>query len=463
VLPFVRLFADVVFHRYTRPVNEAELRKTAEDIFRAGVSAAVPHLLLKDRSHVEDGRWCYQTPGGVETWEIPAKGSPGRILVLGAGKAAASLALSLEETLGERITSGRIVVKHGHGLPLRRIVVEEGGHPLPDSGSQSGTRRLIEDLKDTRADDRVFFVLTGGASALLAAPAAGLTLEDKIETTRLLLRSGATIQEINTVRKHLSAVKGGHLVELIHPAQALTLIVSDVVGDDLSSIGSGPTAPDPSTFSDCLEILRRRDLAKGAPERVLKRLEEGARGAVSETPKPGDPLFARVRNLILASNRLSIEAAAARAHAHGFATEVFAHDMVGSTHDTARAFASRLLELAGKGPFALLAGGETTLEVKGKGEGGRNQEFALVAARAIEGRGHIVILSAGTDGTDGPTDAAGALVDGRTLTTARSKGLDPDAFLENNDSYNFFNELGDLLRTGPTGTNVMDLVIGLAN
>ena len=363
---------------------------------------------------------------------------------------------------GDRIDGGRIIVKHGHGLPLKHLVVEEGGHPLPDEGGLEGTSRLIDDLEDTRPDDRVFFLLTGGASALLIAPAPGLTLSDKIETTQALLACGAKIQEINTIRKHLSAVKGGRLAERIHPAKAMTLIVSDVVGDELSSIGSGPTVPDPSTFADCLDVLKRHDLHEKIPATVRDWLDRGARGGIAETPKQGLPFFENIRCLILASNRHSLEAAQRASDALGFRSEVYSYDMVGSTHDRASTFASRLLELSDQGPAALLAGGETTLEVKGKGKGGRNQEFALVAAREIEGVKNVAILSAGTDGTDGPTDAAGAFVDGTTVARARAAGLNTDAFLRDNDSYTFFDNLGDLLRTGPTGTNVMDLVVGLA-
>jgi glycerate-2-kinase len=266
---------------------------------------------------------------------------------------------------------------------------------------------------------------------------------------------------MNAIRKHLSAVKGGRLAERIHPAQAMTLIVSDVVGDDLPSIGSGPTVPDPTTFADCLDILGRYDLSERIPVAVKERLARGAEGSLPETPKPGFSLFEGLRCLILASNRHSLDAAGNVSDALGFEPEVFSYGMVGSTHDRARAFASRLLELSGRGALALLAGGETTLEIRGRGKGGRNQEFALVAAREIEGKKNVVILSAGTDGTDGPTDAAGACVDGTTLARARSMGLEAHDFLHNNDSYNFFDKLGDLLRTGPTGTNVMDLVVGL--
>jgi hydroxypyruvate reductase len=438
------------------------LRGDAEAIFRAGLAAADPHRLLLERSSIEKDRWSYRDAERAVSWTLPTAASGGRVLVVGAGKAAASLAAAVEELLGDRIARGRIVVKHGHGLPLKRIVIEEGGHPLPDTSGLEGTFRLLADLADTRAGDRVFFLLTGGASALLVAPAPGLTLEDKIATTRLLLACGATIQEMNALRKHLSAVKGGRLAEHIHPARATTLIVSDVVGDDLASIGSGPTVPDPTTFADCLSILSRYQLTERVPGAVRRRLVDGAGGGAPETPKPGLPLFEGLESLILASNRQSLDAASEASQRLGYRPEIFAYDMAGETHDRARAFAARLSQLSGRGTAALLAGGETTLKVSGQGKGGRNQEFALVAAREIEGRNDVVLLAAGTDGTDGPTDAAGAFADGTTYARAEKKGLDPSASLRENDTYTLFDELGDLLRTGPTGTNVMDLIVGLA-
>jgi glycerate-2-kinase len=305
--------------------------------------------------------------------------------------------------------------------------------------------------------------LTGGASALLVAPAEGISLEDKIRTTELLLRSGADIRELNAVRKHLSRVKGGHLAEKMAPASILALVISDVIGDDLSSIGSGPAVADPTTFSECRRIASRYGLAERLPASVRRRLEEGAAGIHPETPKPGDPSLALVRHVILASNRLSLEAARVRAEELGFETRVFRSDMVGNVHEVASQLSAKLVEISrgSTRPTALVAGGELTLTVKGAGLGGRNQEFALVSARDLEGASGVVLLSAGTDGTDGPTDAAGAFADGTTWERARRAGLDPRSMLADNDSYPLFERLGDLLKTGPTGTNVNDLVIAL--
>jgi glycerate-2-kinase len=349
-------------------------------------------------------------------------------------------------------------------VALERVVVEEGGHPLPDEAGIRATERILAELEGGRAEDRIFFLLTGGASALLVAPAVGITLDDKIRTTELLLRSGADIRELNAIRKHLSRVKGGRLAEKMAPASILGLVVSDVIGDDLSSIGSGPAVADPTTFGDCLEILARYGLEEKLPEKVRERLVAGARGRLPETPKAGDPSLARAKHLILASNRLSLRAARSRASALGFEPEIFRADMVGDVHEVARDFASRLKELARrKGrPSALLAGGELTLVVKGSGLGGRNQELALACALHLRGTEGVLVLSAGTDGTDGPTDAAGAFADGDTWDRARRMGLDPDALLADNDSYRLFDRLGDLLKTGPTGTNVNDIVVGLS-
>jgi len=417
-----------------------ELREKARAIFEAGLAAADPAQQVEDIA-------------------MPVPGAGGRLMVFGAGKAAAHLGKAVESRLHGRDYSGRIVVKYGHGVALERIVVEEGGHPLPDASGLRATERLLADLDKTRAEDRIVFLLTGGASALLVAPAEGLTLDDKIGVTELLLRSGATIQELNVVRKHLSAVKGGRLLERMVPARVLTLLVSDVIGDDLSSIGSGPTALDPSTFRDALDVLTRYDVIDKAPANVVGHLRAGISGTIAETSKPGDGVADYVEHRLLASNRTSLVAAAEKARGLGFEVEVFAQDMVGDVHVQARRFAKALVER--RGPAALIAGGELTLEVTGSGLGGRSQEFALVVARELAGHDDVMVLAAGTDGTDGPTDAAGAFADGGTWERAREHGLDPEALLANNDAYHVFDPLDALLRTGPTGTNVNDLVVGL--
>lgn len=436
----------------------AELRELALEIFRSGLAAADPERLLRAKFWEEPGKGFYI--GSELGLTLP--GDSGRILVLGAGKAVCSLARALEQSLEHWQFSGRVLTKYGHGLPLKRLIVEEAGHPLPNANGVAATKRLLDDLGGLRPEDRIFFLLTGGASALLVAPVQDLTLADKIATSELLLRSGATIREVNAVRKHLSAIKGGRLLEEFAPAEVVTIVVSDVIGNDLSSIGSGPTVADPTTFQDCLVILDRYGLSRLVPGAVLRHLEQGTGGASRETLKPGAPELERARHILLASNRHSLLAAKERAEALGFETEIFRWDMEGQLHDTARAFAKSLTaRVEYPRPQALLAGGELTLEVRGSGKGGRNQELALVAARELQGLGGVAVLSAGTDGTDGPTDAAGALADGTTWSRALTIGLDPEALLANNDAYTLFDRLGDLLMTGPTGTNVNDLVIGL--
>ena len=437
------------------------MRQQARAIFEAGLEAADPFFLLS--------RGLREVPSegfrfGDQPFVFPFAGDGGRTRIVGAGKAAGSLARAVESRLSGREYTGRIVVKHGHGVSLERVIFEEGGHPLPDEAGLRATERLLSELEGGRAEDRIFFLLTGGASALLVAPAEGITLDDKIRTTDLLLRSGADIHELNTIRKHLSRVKGGRLAEKMAPASVLGLVVSDVIGDDLSAIGSGPAVADPTTFSECLEIVGRYQLEKKLPGRVSERLEAGARGELPETPKAGDPSLARARHVVLASNRLSLQAALTSATALGFESEIFRADMVGNVHEVAREFAERLEALARRrsGRAALLAGGELTLVVRGSGLGGRNQELALACALRLRGIPGVMVLSAGTDGTDGPTDAAGAFADGETVDRALKMGLDPEAVLTNNDSYRLFERLGDLLKTGPTGTNVNDIVIGLA-
>lgn len=391
-----------------------------------------------------------------------------RILVVGAGKAAAGMAAAVEELLGDRIEAGLVVVKDGHTGPAGRIAQVEAAHPLPDERGASAAARILELVGGADAKTLVLCLLSGGASALLVAPAPGITLEDKIRTTDLLLASGADIAEVNTVRKHLSAVKGGRLAAQARPARLLTLALSDVIGDRLDVIGSGPTFPDGSTFSDAREALGRRGLLSRIPVAVRSRLERGALSGIPETPKPGDPLFAGVGHCVVGGNRIALDAAAASARARGYETTVLSAEVQGDVRAAARWLAGEVRRVAqglaaGSPPVCLLCGGETTVTVTGPGLGGRNMEFALAFALEIADLDGVNFLSAGTDGTDGPTDAAGAFADGGTVRLALGAGLNPAASLRDNDSYRFFGELGrrtggsPLLVTGPTGTNVMDI------
>ncbi|RKX97220.1 MAG: glycerate kinase, partial [Spirochaetes bacterium] len=304
----------------------------------------------------------------------------------------------------------------------------------------------------------------GGGSALLPMPADGITLEEKQATTKVLLECGATIDEINSIRKHLSKIKGGGLMRLAYPANVISLILSDVVGDPLDIIASGPTVPDTSTFKDCMEIIKKYDIEKKIPYTVLKRIEKGLKGEIEETPKDGDPIFEKSENIIIGNNMKAVLAADKKARELGYNTLIISSMIEGETKEVAKVHGAIIKEVKRSGnpispPACILSGGETTVTIKGKGKGGRNQEFVLACCIDIEGIDKVMILSGGTDGTDGPTDAAGAVGDGETVLRAKKIGLDADKYLNNNDSYHFFQKLDDLLITGPTNTNVMDLRI----
>ncbi len=376
------------------------------------------------------------------------------------------MAAAVEAILGGRVTGGLVVVKYGHAAPLRRIGLIEANHPLPDAAGERGAGQMLDLLRGATGDDLVVCLLSGGGSALLPAPVPGVSLEDKIAVTGLLLRSGATIQEINAVRKHLSRVKGGRLAQAASGARVVALILSDVLGDPLDAIASGPAAPDPTTFEDALAVVRRYQLDDRLPASVLGHLRRGAEGRERETPKPDDPVFRRVQTVVVGNNEQAVAAAAARAKRLGYRTLVLTTFLEGEAREAARVFCSVARSVTSRQaplvpPACLLAGGETTVTVRGQGRGGRCQEFALSAARLIAGWPDVVVAGFGTDGTDGPTDAAGALVDGETAARARSLGLDPAGALADNDSYTFFHSLGDLLVTGPTRTNVNDVYLAL--
>jgi len=440
-------------------MDTGTLRTHAEAIFRAGLDAADPAQAVR-RHILVDGDTLIV---GGEPHPLPASR---RVRVVGMGKASAAMAGPLEEALGDRIDSGILVVKYGHARPLTRIRVREAGHPVPDEAGVQGTKELVRLLEGAEAGDLVLCLISGGGSALSPAPAEGITLEEKQEITQILLSSGATIHELNTVRKHLSRVKGGRLARLAHPAVVLSLILSDVVGDDLDTIASGPTVPDRGTFQDCLGIMKRKGILNVTPPAVLSLLEAGARGEIPETPKAGDPVFKDVRNLIVGNNEMALRAAGKKARELGYEPLFPSGFQEGEAREVARALVSLARNFRREGgpashPLCIITGGETTVTVRGKGKGGRNQEFALAAALEMAGLEGIVVLSGGTDGTDGPTDAAGAVADGRSVERGRLAGMDAQAYLDANDSYHFFDPLGDLLMTGPTFTNVMDLRLAL--
>ena len=386
-----------------------------------------------------------------------------RIIVTGAGKGTAPMARALEDILGERLTAGWIIVKYGHGLPLKKIRVLEAGHPVPDENGLEATRLILAEMEQCTAGDLVLCAFSGGGSALTPAPRPPISLLEKQQATQLLLDSGAGIDELNALRKHLSLIKGGQLAQIAHPATVAALFLSDVVGDSLDVIASSPTVPDPSTFARCLAIIERYRLTDKLPAAVVTLLRDGAGGRLTETPKAGDKVFRKVQNLVVGSNRTALLAAAREARRLGYHTLILSSFMEGEAREIARALTAIGKEIVMSdnpvpAPACILAGGETTVRIGGRGQGGRNQELALAAALALEGWSHLALLSAGTDGTDGPTDAAGALVDGETCRKARQMGLTPEDYLADNDSYNFFDRLGQLFKTGPTRTNVMDLM-----
>jgi glycerate 2-kinase len=381
-----------------------------------------------------------------------------RIFVIGAGKASAAMAVAVERLLGRRIHGGLINVKYGHTAKLKRIELNECAHPVPDEAGVRGSERIASIAAAATERDLVLCLISGGGSALMPAPTEGITLAQKQDTTKLLLACGATIHEINPVRKHLSTLKGGQLARLAYPATTVTLMLSDVIGDNLDVIGSGPTVPDLSTFETALSVLRKYSILDKVPAGVRSRLEAGARGEIEDTPKS----LERVQNLLVGSNPLAVDAAKEKARSLGYRTLILSTTIQGETRDVAGVHASIGREVRDSGhplraPACVICGGETTVTLHGDGKGGRNQEFALAGALDIEGVKDTLLLSIGTDGTDGPTDAAGAWCDGTTVARARKAGLDPAAFLARNDSYVFFDKLGDLIKTGPTNTNVMDV------
>jgi glycerate 2-kinase len=385
-----------------------------------------------------------------------------RILVLGAGKGSAAMAAGLEHLLGERITGGHVTVKYGYGRALGRITVGEAGHPVPDQNGLREAQKALQIASDTGDGDLVFCLISGGGSALWPAPAEEMSLDDKQAVTSRLLACGASIDEINAVRKHISRIKGGRLAAALAPATVVGLLLSDVVGDRLDVIASGPTCGDPSTFADAAAVLHKYDLEGRIPASVGGYIQEGVAGRRPETPRPDDELFVRVQNLVVGSNRQALEAAAAAARQAGYRAEIITSAQTGDTADHAARIAERLKVIprdASEGR-CLLWGGETTLMLPDDpGQGGRNQHMALLMAQVLEGRDDAVFASVGTDGTDGPTDAAGGIVDGESVRRGRDKGLDIKRALKDCDSYSYLKSTGDVLVTGPTGTNVMDVQI----
>ncbi len=385
------------------------------------------------------------------------------IYVVGGGKASGKMAAALEQTLGKRITHGIINVPKGNRLKTEKIVLNEASHPVPDEAGVLGAKQMLQIANQAGKDDLLICLISGGGSSLMPLPRRGVTLKDKQELTKMLLESGAAIAEVNTVRKHLSAFKGGNLAKEAYPATVLSLIISDVVGDGLGEIASGPTAPDKTTFKDAAEILRKYRIWDIAPEGVKETLTRGLKGEIAETPKPGNPAFEKVYNVIIGSNQSACNAVKNYFEKQKVETYLLSDPLEGEAQQTAETLAKKIRKTAtdASKPICLIAGGETTVTVKGKGLGGRNQELALALALHFKGLEGFVFAALSTDGVDGPTDATGAIIDDTTLKRAKLLELNPEGFLQDNDSYRFFLRLEDLVFTGRTGTNVNDLAIML--
>ena len=432
------------------------------EIYQAAVRAAQPSVLLQRQIKISAHALTAENERGHYRFPLT-----GKVYLVGVGKGADTSAPFWTELLGDKLAHGIFLVRDRLCRErLERISILVGGHPLPDRRGLTGTGRILEMLRGARPEDCVIFCLMGGASSLMVRPAAGLTLADKSAVTDALLKSGMTIAEINCVRKHLSGVKAGGLLRAAYPASVVTLAISDVIGDDPAVIGSAPSTHDPTTFKDAWHILQRYHLLGKIPTKVKSYLLRGARGEFPETLKAGSALSARSPFLLLANNKDALSAAKSKAQALGFAVTVLATDLSGDSRGQAKKIGSQLKSFSSgktnrRRPHCVLVGGETTVQVRGKGLGGRNQEFALASATELRGCPGIYLLSAGSDGSDGSTDAAGAFADGDTFRRARSLGLDPYQALRDNDSYPLFNRLGDLFRPGPTGTNVLDFIIAL--
>jgi hydroxypyruvate reductase len=437
-------------------VNGNDMNKELAQIFNAAVQAVQPAQLIEKHLKLYDEK----IQLGEEIMPVDTVRN---FFVAGAGKATAAMSAEVEKILGHRIEDGAVAIKTGHNLRLKYVRQIEAGHPLPDNNSVVAANEIAALIKRAHRSDVIIFLLSGGASSLMTDLPYGCTLEEIHQVFDLLLKSGASIHEMNTVRKHLSEIKGGQLIRHTNGAIVVTFIISDVIGNDLSIIGSGPTVPDPSTFDDAYSILSQYGLLEKTPTSVLNHLEKGRTKIIADTPKPGDKLFDRTRTYIIGDNSIALWAAAEEAKRLGYEPEIITGSMHGDAEVAAKEWAAKAAAHDRDKKYCLIAGGETTVKVKGSGKGGRSQQFALTAAVALQNDRHLSLLAGGTDGTDGPTDAAGAIVDGGTIAEAKSKGLEAETYLSNNDAYTFFEKAGGLLKTGPTQTNVMDIVITLIN
>ncbi len=450
--------------RQARKPARASLRRDAKAIYKAALDSVragvvVPKFIAMEKTARGERIRCGKR-------RFPLRRG-GRLIVVGAGKASSHMARAAERILGRRIDGGAVVTQTGYAAACRRVEVLEASHPIPDEAGVRAARKIGEWVDGAGAEDLVICLISGGGSALLPAPAEGVTLRDKRATTDALLKAGAPIDSLNCVRKHLSRFKGGQLAARAAPARLLTLAISDVVGDPFDVIASGPTCGDPTTFTDAAGELKRYGVWGSAPPRVRRHLERGITGEIPDTPRPGDPVFARVHNQITANNGTALQAAREAARALGYRPVVLTRRMQGEAREVGNFLAGVADGIRAEGtpappPACLLIGGETTVTVEGKGLGGRCQELALSFIDNLEYENNICLLAAGTDGKDGPTPAAGAIVDEKSLQLVQKQGIDLGSFLRDNDSHRYFGDYGELISAGPTGTNVMDLVVILA-
>jgi glycerate 2-kinase len=429
----------------------------AIDIFTAAVKSVQPDVLLPAFLKLENEFIVI----GEESFPVS---SLRNIYVIGAGKAAAAMAAETEKILDTYITDGIVVTKYHHAVPCKKIKVVEAAHPVPDEMCINGVKQTLQLLEQVRKEDIVICLISGGASALWTDLPDGITLEDMKFTFDALLKSGAAIDEMNTVRKHLSGIKGGQLVPYCHGARVISLLISDVPGDKPEVIASGPAIADPSTFSDALQVLEKYNLHSILPAAVIHHIDQGINGIIDETPKPGDPVFDKCRHYIIGTNLMALKAASKKAKELAYQVTMIGQLMTGDCGEEAKNFVGNSINYPGKRPACILQGGETTVRVSGNGRGGRNQHFVLCALKELADNGNpgnIFILSGGTDGTDGPTDAAGAVISSDLLSVAVAEGFSMDEYIYNNDSYHFFQKTGGLIITGPTQTNVMDIIIAI--
>lgn len=436
-----------------------ELKKAADQIIKAALNAVDPYQLIREQVIRKGDTLVVSEKEHIELSQFD------RIFLCGAGKGAAPITRAMEELLSDRLDGGDIIVKYDHLAELQKINLHEAAHPVPDENGLRSTEILLTNLDNLTERDCVFVLLTGGGSALLESLPDEIKLDDLQKLSSVLLQCSATIHEINCIRKHISLIKGGQLAKKIYPARCVTLALSDVIGDDLSVIASGPTSPDPTTFDDALAILEKYNVTDKIPLVILNHLKKGSEGKIPDTPKREDQVFKKVTNIVIGNNRLALNKAKETAESLGFKTIILTSMLEGEAREIARVVASIISEVQVTGapikkPACILLGGEPTVKIQGTGKGGRNQELALAVALSNINEPYVCV-SVGSDGTDGPTDAAGAIVDHTTLSRAESAGLNAQEYLKNNDSYNFFAPLGDLIITGPTGTNVMDVIFAL--